>query len=276
MEDAVFVSGEKNYGPIIILADNLAEAWEKAVIAIMKGGYSKWVDAPDFKTGSKECQMFIHVKNPAAEPRLHPSAILQRDMAEKYAKNFVFGMEDSEKENTFDYTYFGRLRCYPDCEVRADWPNVVKDEAKREELVKKLCDGKCNLRIIDQVQMVIDILKKDPTRRTGVMHTWIPKRDLDKFSPKREKSSSPCVTQIQPQINDGKLHFVVVMKTNDLFSAWPENAYAFSELQKYMAKEIGVEVGSYTHFSVSMQIYQDIYEYANELVNNPVFTKKIA
>jgi len=66
----------------------------------------------------------------------------------------------------------------------------------------------------------------------------------------------------------------VIMKTNDLFSAWPENAYAFTELQKYMAKEIGVEVGSYTHFSVSMQIYQDIYEYANELVNNPVLTKK--
>jgi len=52
----------------------------------------------------------------------------------------------------------------------------------------------------------------------------------------------------------------VVMKTNDLYNAWPENAYAFTALQKYMAKELGVETGTYTHFSVSMHIYKDMFE----------------
>ncbi len=272
--EPLFIAGEKNYGPIVVVADNLAEAWEKAVISIMKGGYEKYIDAPDFKTNTMECQMFLYVKNPMSEPRLHPSAILQREMADRYAKNFINGMEDTDKENSFDYTYFGRLRRYPDCETRADWPNVVKTEEEKNRKVQELCGGKCNLTIIDQVQMAIDTFKRDPTRRSVVMHTWIPKRDLDKFSPKREKSSSPCLTQIHPQINEGKLHFVVVMKTNDLFSAWPENAYAFTELQRYMAEQIGVGVGSYTHFSVSMQIYEDIFEYAKELVNNPVLTKK--
>jgi thymidylate synthase len=54
----------------------------------------------------------------------------------------------------------------------------------------------------------------------------------------------------------------VVMKTNDLFSAWPGNAYAFSALQKYIADQLGIGVGHYTHFSVSMQVYEEVYEAA--------------
>ena len=68
-----------------------------------------------------------------------------------------------------------------------------------------------------------------------------------------------------PQIVEGKLHFFVVMKTNDLFNAWPGNAFAFAALQEYMAQRIGVGIGTYNHFSVSMQIYEDMYEQAREL-----------
>jgi thymidylate synthase len=270
-----FLAGKGNYGPIVIVADTLAEAWEKAVIAIMKGGYDKFVKAPEYQCNTKECQMFIFVTNPMKEPRLHPKAMFDRSSVEQYAKNLIFGIGDPEKENAFDYTYYSRLRCYPDCEVRADWPNVVKEE-DIEKKIQELSQGKCVLQVIDQVQMAIETFKRDPTRRSVVLHTWIPKRDLDKFSPKRIKSSSPCLTLIQPQINDEKLHFVVVMKTNDLFSAWPENAYAFTELQKYMAEQIGVGVGSYTHFSVSMQIYEDMFEFAKQILENPEFVEEDA
>jgi len=71
---------------------------------------------------------------------------------------------------------------------------------------------------------------------------------------------------IHPQLIEGKLHFFVVMKTNDLFNAWPGNAFAFTALQQYMAKEIGVEVGTYTHFSVAMQVYEDMFEQAKKLM----------
>ncbi|MEK7104344.1 MAG: thymidylate synthase, partial [Patescibacteria group bacterium] len=119
----------------------------------------------------------------------------------------------------------------------------------------------------DQVEKAISILKKDPTRRTVVMHTWIQYRDLMKFGPKREDTSSPCVLLFYPQLVDGKLHMFVVMKTNDLYNAWPENAYAFTGLQKYMADQLGVETGTYTHFSVSMHIYKDMYEEVRKKFN---------
>ena len=80
------------------------------------------------------------------------------------------------------------------------------------------------------------------------------------------KTSSPCLVLIQPQLLNNKLHFFVLMKTNDLYNAWPLNAYAFVELQKYMADQLGCEVGSYNHFSVSMHVYEDVWDVVNELI----------
>jgi thymidylate synthase len=253
------------YSPIIIKADTLAEAWEKAVIEIMNNGTERFVQAKDFLTNQKEAPVFITIQNPLKEPRIHEKAPVQVGQADKYAHDVIHGTGDDANENKFDYTYYARFRCYPDCEVRADWPNIVR-ENDVQETINKVCGGKCIARVIDQVQLAIDTLKQDPSRRSIVMVSWIPSRDSIKFGPKREKSSSPCISYIQPQVVEGKLHLFVVMKTNDLFNAWPLNAYALVELQKYMAEQIGVGVGSYNHFSISMNIYEDVYDLARELM----------
>lgn len=252
-----------SYFPIVVEAETLGEAWEKAVVAMMKDGFERWVEAPEYKTTTKDSPMFIMVKNPMKEPRLSKKAITSKDIAEEYAKNFIEGMPQ-EKENSFDYTYYSRLRCFPDCKVRAWIPNVTSDK-ELEEHVQKISRGKCVIERIDQVEQAIKVFKRDATRRSVVMHTWIPFRDLTKFGPKREDTSSPCLVIIHPQLVEKRLHFNVMMKTNDLFSAWPGNAFAFTSLQKHMADEIGVDVGHYNHFSVSMQIYQEMYDTAKEL-----------
>jgi thymidylate synthase (methanogen type) len=253
------------YGVIFVNAETLGEAWEKAVKSMMQEGYDRKVDAPEFQCMSKDSPMFIIVSNPMKEPKLSAKAPMTREAAEEYARNVINGMP-KEKENKFDYSYFARLRCYPDCLVRSGLPNVTESEEELRQEVEKISQGKCVVRRIDQVKKAIETFKKDMTRRSVVMHTWIPMRDLEKFTPDRRLTSSPCLVLIHPQIIENKLHFFVVMKTNDLFNAWPGNAFAFFALQEYMAKEIGVEVGSYNHFSVAMQIYEDMYEQAKELM----------
>jgi len=253
------------YGVIVVNAETLGEAWEKAVVAMMQQGYDRWVEAPEYRTMTKDSPMFLMVSNPMKEPKLSEKAPLSRKLAEEYKENLINGLP-KEKENSFDYTYFSRLRCYPDCLVRASLPNVTESEEELKEEMSKISQGKCVVRRIDQVKKAIEIFKKDPTRRSVVMHTWIPMRDLEKFNVQRKDTSSPCLVLIHPQLIEDKLHFFVVMKTNDLFNAWPGNAYAFSSLQDYMAKEIGVEVGTYNHFSIAMQIYEDVYEQAKELM----------
>lgn len=252
------------YFPIMIEAETLSDAWQQAVTRIMKDGHDRYVEAPEYKCSTKDSPMFIVVKNPLGEKKLHPLSPVTREIADEYARNLIYGMPDAEAENKFDYTYFSRLRCYPDCEVRA---GVTGRGTSDKDDIEKVSGGKCVLQRIDQVKMAIENLRKDPTRRSVVMHTWIPSRDLVKFGPKRDKSSSPCLVLIHPQVVDGKIHFNVVMKTNDLFNAWPLNAYAFAALQEYMAKELNLEVGIYTHFSVAMQIYDDMYEMATEVIN---------
>ena len=255
------------YETKIIEAKTLGEAWEKACILMMKEGHDRFVQAPEYQIETKDLPLMIKVSDPFLEPRLSPKANTTRELADEYTKKFLYG-SGREKENSFDYTYYSRLRCYPDCKVRAWLPSITESEEELVEEVRKISpEGKCVVQRIDQVDKAIKILKKDPTRRTVVMHTWIPFRDLMKFGPKRETSSSPCVLLFYPQLVDGRLHFFVVMKTNDLYNAWPENAYAFTSLQKYMADELGVDTGTYTHFSVSMQIYKDMYEEVKKKFN---------
>ena len=248
------------YETKIITAKTLGEAWEKACTLIMEEGHPRYIQAPEYQIETRDLPLIIKVSEPFLEPRLSDKASATREQADDYAKKFLEG-SGKEQENSFDYTYYSRLRCYPDCKVRAFLPSVTDSEEELQEEVKKISpEGKCVVQRIDQVEKAIKILKKDPTRRTVVMHTWIPFRDLMKFGPKRKDTSSPCVLLFYPQLVDGKLHMFVVMKTNDLYNAWPENAYAFTALQKYMARELGVETGTYTHFSVSMHIYKDMFE----------------
>ncbi|MBU2520103.1 MAG: hypothetical protein KKB03_02575 [Nanoarchaeota archaeon] len=251
------------YQPLVVKGKSLGEAWENAVRIMMYQGFNRFIKAPEYQTWTKDSPMFIMVDNPAEQPRFSSKAPITQEIADDYSNKMLNGM-DKEKENSFDYTYYSRLRHYPDCIVRAGMPNV-SDDSEMKDYVNKVCDGRCVVQRIDQVEKVIDIFRKDPTRRTAVMHTWIPMRDLAKFTPDRKDTSSPCLVICHPQIAEDKLHFNIVMKTNDLFSAWPGNAYAFTTLQKYMADQLGIGVGHYSHFSVSMQVYEEVYETARSV-----------
>jgi thymidylate synthase len=249
------------YKPLLVSGTSLAESWENAVRTMMNEGYNRYVRAPEYQTWTKDSPMIIMVSDPMREPRLSEKAQITRGMCDEYSNSLIHG-HAKDKENSFEYTYYSRLRHYPDCMVRAGLPHVPENEQEVRDSVHRISGGKCVVQSLDQVAKAIEIFRKDPTRRTVVLHTWIPFRDLAKFTPERVDTSSPCLVVLHPQLVEKRLHFNVVMKTNDLFSAWPGNAYAFTALQKYMADEIGVGVGHYTHFSVSMQVYQEVFEAA--------------
>jgi thymidylate synthase (methanogen type) len=246
------------YETKIVEAKTLGVAWEKACRLMLKSGHKRFVQAPEYQIATLDLPLMIKVSDPFLEPRLSSLATDSRETVEEYAQTLINGYPDPEKEKEFEYTYHSRLRCYPDCKVRAWLPALSRDEKELSSQVRKIVpDGQCVVTRIDQVKAAIKILKKDPTRRTVVMHTWIPYRDLMKFGPRREETSSPCLVLAYPQLVDDRLHFFVVLKTNDLYNAWPGNAFAFATLQKFIADGVGVKTGTYTHFSVSMHIYKD-------------------
>lgn len=57
----------------------------------------------------------------------------------------------------------------------------------------------------------------------------------------------PCCVGIQFLIRDNKLKLTVTFRSNDIFIAFPSDAYGFRALQKRVADLLKIEVGGYYH-----------------------------
>ena len=65
-----------------------------------------------------------------------------------------------------------------------------------------------------------------------------------------------CLQSIQYFIRGGKLDCCVLFRSNDLPEAFFMNAFALIRLQEKVAGELGIPVGSYSHRSNSMHVYE--------------------
>jgi thymidylate synthase len=58
------------------------------------------------------------------------------------------------------------------------------------------------------------------------------------------------------KIREGKLEWSQIMRSNDVFKGLPYNFVQFTSLQEVLAGWVGVEPGTYTHFSDSLHVYE--------------------
>lgn len=99
-----------------------------------------------------------------------------------------------------------------------------------------------------QLQFVIDELKRNPTSRRAVMSI---RNDSDIGS-----DDPACWNHAQYFIRDGKLHCKALFRSNDACKATFMNMFALIMLQKRIADELGVAVGTYTHKANSFHCYE--------------------
>lgn len=103
-------------------------------------------------------------------------------------------------------------------------------------------------RYAKQVPFVIEELKKDPSSRRAVMMI----RDESDIG-----SDDPaCWNHAQYFIRDGKLHCKALFRSNDACKATFMNMFAIIMIQKRIADELGVAVGTYTHRANSFHCYE--------------------
>lgn len=103
-------------------------------------------------------------------------------------------------------------------------------------------------RIGFQEQFVVDELKRNPYSRRAVI-------DIRRLSDMKTDDPA-CLQHIQYFIRDNKLHCRVLFRSNDACKATFMNAFALIMLQKRIADELGVEVGTYTHRANSFHCYE--------------------
>lgn len=103
----------------------------------------------------------------------------------------------------------------------------------------------------DQVIDAIKILSENPNSRQVVMEIWNPNFDLG-----YKTKDIPCNDIVMLKIREGKLITTIGNRSNDLHWGLPTNIFQFSFLTELMAGALGVELGTQTHNSQSLHIYE--------------------
>lgn len=147
----------------------------------------------------------------------------------EYTKNLMTGYK---KEVRFEYDYHDRLYNYEVPDADGD----VYGE--------------------DQVYEMIHKLIKNQNSRRAVAITWKP--EVDNFV-----KDCPCLQYIQFRIVDDMVNMYVLFRSNDILSAFGNNAYALTTLQMYVTDYISRSInrklnyGLYMHTAVSPHIYYE-------------------
>jgi thymidylate synthase len=127
-------------------------------------------------------------------------------------------------------------------------------------------------RLPNQLDTIVELLKKDPNDRRIVLSMWDPVADLGV-----SKFDIPCNTHVYFRVREEEfkpggffeesdhktggrlLDMTVCCRSNDaVWGAYGANAVHFSILQEYLAARIGVQIGTYYQFSNNFHIYSDM------------------
>ncbi len=108
---------------------------------------------------------------------------------------------------------------------------------------------------VDQIDYVIRKLKNSIYSRRAVATTWDPRVDT-------QSDEVPCLNHFVFMEREGVLDLSVMIRSNDMYGAWPANVYALSELLKFVADEIGITTGTITTLSINAHIYSHDWENA--------------
>jgi len=172
----------------------------------------------------------------------------------------VITKEDPDDPKWFDYFQFTKE------ELENYFPQVISDKGV-EGMSYTYGTRLRNHKGIDQVQRMIDVLKKENYSRRAIAFTWNVEEDYN--NPK-----SPCLDLVHALVQEGKLYMTCYIRSNDMFDAWPRNAFALRKLQKMITQEIGLTMGNLIIISNSAHYYARSYNKVAEILEKPL--KKVS
>lgn len=102
----------------------------------------------------------------------------------------------------------------------------------------------------DQIADAIKLFDNNPNTRQVVLSIWNPDLDLG-----TKTKDIPCNDIIMLKIRDGKLITTIQNRSNDLHWGLPTNIFQFSFMTEVIAACLGIELGTQTHNSQSLHVY---------------------
>lgn len=108
---------------------------------------------------------------------------------------------------------------------------------------------------VDQISVLIETIKKNPSSRRLIVSGWNPK-EADKVA------LPPCHTLFQFFIADGKLSCQLYQRSADIFLGVPFNIASYALLTHMIAQVTGLEVGEFVHTLGDAHLYRNHIEQA--------------
>ena len=257
IQNAPAVEEQGNLPAFHVEAGSIPEAYYEALKAVHYGGHTlrTQYDRKDFSGAfidppGKDARVTIRIRDPFAEPRFPALSYCERG---KYIAEFLGAKdhlvvpyrellrrvrEGEEFEATeWHYCYHQRLTAYP----RSDGTTI------------------------DQLELILDKLAREPITRRAVAATRVPEIDL------YMASDMPCLGEVQLRaIEDGEGRLVLNMhamwRSRDLYKAWGDNLIGITNLQARLAARLAektgrqVRAGPYSESNGSLHIYGQDYK----------------
>lgn len=114
---------------------------------------------------------------------------------------------------------------------------------------------------INQIDKIVELLKKAEFTRRAVATIWNPFHDLNSPNP-------PCLTQINWLIKNRELYQTCIFRSHDIFGAYLLNAIALRKLQKKIARKLGIECGDLIILSHSAHIYENCWKRVERILKS--------
>src|SRR4051812_9307144 len=118
-------------------------------------------------------------------------------------------------------------------------------------------------RHLDQIQLVLDQIRRDPDSRRHIVSAW-------NVADIPDMALAPCHTMFQFYVADGRLSCQLYQRSADVFLGVPFNIASYALLTHMVARVTGLDVGDFVHTLGDAHLYLNHLEQARlQLTRSP-------
>jgi len=224
-----------------VSAFDCPDAWFKVLNTIWREGDIFRVGFGSEETETKKLNLTIEISNPENRPLVSDKAPCDFKYVQGYALEYLWCGEKQEDET---YTYGSRLN-HPINQVEEAINRYIEEQRDR------------------QVTMVIRLPD-----------------DIKKYDNRKRKSEPPCLSLIDTEILDNRMHLTCYFRSWDAFGGLPANIAGLQLFNEAFVSEINersnlsIKTGKLIFHSKNCHIYQRQYTLVRELLEPKESSKR--